>query len=554
MTTDYVLRHLHVQWWVPFVIWFGLYTFMAAGWMINGYAQEYLGWRHPGRPGKIHKVLYRFHTGLHIHPDKSYGDERLNRRTAGGSSRATAEGTIVYFTPRSRPYRAVRNNLAVFVILVLLSCMAIDPAGTVRAVTIVIVILITARISLAVYRKREKIRKLSPVHKPATAMTIRAKTVFSADEMTSGSTPVLVEERAPQLEGVPHSVLAGLLASRMGCSTAEVSSRLRLTPESGSIALPDTFAALLKEREPIQEIIEAHTRGKVRFSWTTTETPRTLSWVPVVEHSLPDKVRFRDYLPQLQGLRPRELGVGVVADRSMYVSSHNGDSPWHCRFANSGTGKSMGFLIKAAQICHNDPAAEVYGIDTKQVSFTHLKGIPRVHIFDNPQSDMEAIWKLPFTLAGIMRDRYAAIREGRATERDFNDIWLLVDEGNDLGACYKSYWKNNLGETTASPSIWGECVGPLLRQGRQARIFGEWMFQDLRDQAMGGESLKMAFSVFGAAGFLPGQFARTVGNPAAECIEGPGKILMCRGNKRTWVQGFYDDEDWLREYALENRR
>jgi len=552
--TDIVLRHLHVEWWVPFAFWFGLYVFLAMGYLINGYAQEYLGWRHPGRPGKIHKVLLRFHTGAHIHPEKSFGDEKSIRRTAGGSSRATAEGTIVYFTPRSRGYRAVRNNLIVFVILVLLSCMAIDPAATVRAVTIFIVLLILARISLAVYRKREKIRKLSPVHRPAMAMTARAKTVFSADELTAGATPVLTQEKTPQLEGVPHDVLAGLLASRMSCSKAEISSRLRLSPEKGSLILPDSFAALAKEREPVQELIEAHTIGKVRFSWATTVTPRTLTWVPIVEHSLPDRVRFRDYVPAMRALAPREFGVGVVADRTMYVSNHNGDAPWHCRFANSGTGKSMGFLVKAAQICHNDPEAELYCVDTKQVSFTHLKGIPRVYVFDNPQSDMEAIWRVPHTLAGIMRDRYAAIREGRMSERDFHDIWLLVDEGNDLGACYKSYWKNVLGETSASPSIWGECVGPLLRQGRQARIFGEWMFQDLRDQAMGGESLKMAFAVFGAAGFLPGQFARTVGNPAAECIEGPGKILMCRGNKRTWVQGFYDDEDWLREYALENRR
>ena len=53
---------------------------------------------------------------------------------------------------------------------------------------------------------------------------------------------------------------------------------------------------------------------------------------------------------------------------------------------------------------------------------------------------------------------------------------------------------------------------------------------------------------------LPGQFTRTIGNPAEECIEGPGKILMCRGNKREWVQGFYDDPDWLHAYATERRK
>ena len=80
------------------------------------------------------------------------------------------------------------------------------------------------------------------------------------------------------------------------------------------------------------------------------------------------------------------------------------------------------------------------------------------------------------------------------------------------------------------------------------------MFQDLTDRAMGGQSLKFAFSAFCAAGFMPNQFVRTIGSPAEECLEGPGRILVCQGNKRVWTQGFMDDEQWLHDYALENRR
>ncbi len=551
---DGVMRLLHVPWWVPFAVWFGLYIFTACGWIINGYAQEYLGWRHPGRPGKIHKVLVRFHTGSHVHPDRSHGDERRLSRAAGGTNRATPEGQMVYWDPHSRPFRAIRNNLIIIGVLTVLSLFVDDPKATVVIVTLAVLFGGSGLIALKVMKVRRKMAARRPVTRPAVTLTRRAKAVMEADTTTVGSTPKLEEDTRPQLEGVPSAVIAALLAAQMNCAVAEIMARLTLNPDRGELVLPDTFGALMRQRDPVQEVIEAHTVGAVRFDWATTATPRKLIWVPIVVHKLPDMVRFRDFLPQLEALGPRQFGVGLTADRNMYVTNHNGDNPWTCRFANAGTGKSTGFLVKAAQVCHADPLAELYCVDTKQVSFEPLHGIPRVHIYDNPQSEMPEIWKVFYALVKIMDDRYTAVREGRARFDDFHDIWLFVDEGNDLGAQLKSYWRNKLEGQTASPPIWGECIARLLRQGRQARIFGEWMFQDLTDKAMGQESLKMAFSEFGAAGFLPGQFTRTIGPPAPDCLEGPGKILMCRGNKRIWVQGFYDDEQWLHDYALERRR
>jgi len=548
------MRHLHLPVWFPFVFWFLLYTGWAMAAIINGYAQEYLGWKHPGRPGKIHKVLVRFHTGLNIHPDKSYGDERRNKRTAGGSGRATAEGTIILFTPRSRRYRFVRNNLIVIFIWLILSFMVVNPGDTIRAVTLVILALLLVPIVWLVQRARSAYRVRRPQSRPALAQTSKAKEVFRNDDMTVAARPVLEVEKQPELEGVPRNVMANLLSSRMGCSAAEVLSRLKMTPEQGSLVLPDTFGGLIREREPVEEVIEAHTKGKVAFIWSMTSTPRTLIWTPVIVPVLPDKVKFRDYLPQIEKLEPRETGLGVRADKSMYIQSHRGDLPWWCRFMGSGTGKSHSFLVKAAQIAHKDPAADIYCFDTKQVSFEMLHGIPGITIFDNPVTGMGQIWEGFYNLAGILESRYTAVREKRARLSEFNDIWVFVDEGNHLGGKLKTYWTKELGESSASPTIWAEAIAPLLQQGRQANMFGEMMFQDLTDRAMGGQSLKFAFSAFCAAGFQPNQFTRTIGPPAADCLEGPGKILVCQGNRRTWTQGFMDDEQWLHDYALENRK
>src|ERR1700758_1443241 len=124
---DALMRALHVPWWAPFLFWFGGYLAVAFWHIMNGYAQEYLGWRHAGRPGKIHKVLVRFHTGAHIQPEKSYGDEKRLRKVAGATTRATPEGAMVYWSPTTRRFRALRNNLATVIVLTVLSTMVIDP-------------------------------------------------------------------------------------------------------------------------------------------------------------------------------------------------------------------------------------------------------------------------------------------------------------------------------------------------------------------------------------------------------------------------------------------
>lgn len=547
-----LLRAVHAPAWVVFPVIFGFYILMAGWWLINGYTRELFGSPLP-HMGRIHKVVYNFHTGLPVHNMKTTGDQKRLRRIAGNTSRATPEGITVYFSRLKRWQRALRNNAAICAWLLASCGMALNPLLTVRILTLLCLFGLIGLVALLVQRKRESYRKSRPVSRPAIAQTKRARNVLAADEMTAGRTPKLEDEKQPELTGVPHTVLATLLAPELGCSTAEVATRLRMSPDEGSLELPDSFSAVQRKREPVEELIRAHTDGKLKFTWATTVTPRMLQWVPVVEHRLPTLVRFRDYLDEIEALPARDFGLGVRADKSMYVQSHRGDFPMWCDFMGSGCGKSTKFLVKAAQVAHKDPLADIYCIDTKQISFEPLHGIPGIHIYDNPVTGMREIWDVFYTLAGILESRYTAVREGRNRLSDFRDIWVFCDEGNHLGGKLKNYHTKVLHESGASPAIWAEAIAPLLQQGRQGNIFCEFMFQDLTDRAMGGQSLKFAFSGYCAAGFLPAQFARTIGNPAEECLEGPGKMLVCQGNRRTWVQGFYDDEQWLHDYALENR-
>jgi hypothetical protein len=360
-----------------------------------------------------------------------------------------------------------------------------------------------------------------------------------------------VEDRPRLTGGVPQKVLSILLAAPLGVSTDEAQTLLTLTPDKGTLKLPDRFPALGTQRDTIEEIVRAQSSAEaLRFSWHTSAVPRFVEWVPVVSR-LPASATFREYLPQIQALPRGDLAVGLTMERQVYVTSHRGDTPWWLRSAGSGTGKSTGFLVKAAQILHQDPDAEIYCWDSKQTSFMPLHGHPRVHIYDDPVTNLGGMWNGFYDLTKIMRERYTAIRTGRARKQDYNDLWVLVDEGNDLGGQFKTLWDTEIKPKggSAAPAVWPECVVPIIYQGREVGIRGEWMFQNMTDKALGGVSLRDAFPGVGMAGYKKNQFTRIIGGTYEPARVGPGKILMCLGTEQTWVQGFNDDIDFLRDYA-----
>lgn len=537
--------------------WTG-YSLVAVYFIVDGYTREVLG-RTRGR--RLHRFFFQLHTGLHINPAKSYGDDARLKKTGGGNNRATPEGLTIYFSRLKRRGRAVRNNIAVYSFLLLAVAFITDAPGTIVAMTLAIALLAIAWCADRIRRARRAnpLEYREPREGRVLSKTKAARLVLDGEQdkpVPSGIPGKPVASKPRLVTGVQPNVISNLLSQHTGVSPAEIMGLLKMTPEQGELILPDTFAALIKQRDPIEEIIEAHTDGKVSFSWKTTVTPRRLLWTPVHKKvGLPARSVFREHVSQLEALPAGVFGLGLDEDAGMYSSDYNGDTPWHCSSMGSGTGKSSRFLAMGAQICHKDPFADLYCVDTKQVSFEWLKDIPGVHVFDDPQKDLGAIWKVFYTLEAIMRERYTAVREKRATYADFNDIWLLVDEGNDLAAFLKSWWKKirETGEP-AQPVIWEEAIAPLLRLGRQCGIRGEFMLQDVTDRALGGASLKMAFSEFTMAGWKDPQFKRILGFAPPPIIEGPGKMLACRGNKQTWVQGFYDEPEWLREYALANRR
>src|SRR6516165_2781229 len=139
-----VLHGLGVPVWIPFTVWFGGYIMLAGSLLVNGYTRELFGssLMHIGR---IHHVIWRFHTGQHIGTKHSYGDEHNLWRTAGAyGSRSTPAGMVVYYHSWKRWQRALRNNVLLVMWLLIMCGMAIAPEVTVINVTALLVVSIFA--------------------------------------------------------------------------------------------------------------------------------------------------------------------------------------------------------------------------------------------------------------------------------------------------------------------------------------------------------------------------------------------------------------------------
>jgi hypothetical protein len=329
----------------------------------------------------------------------------------------------------------------------------------------------------------------------------------------------------------------------------------RKSGQLGVMTLPDAFHANDLQRESLENLISARLPVPVRFSWRTREMPQQVRIIAAPP--LPRKVLFRDHLDAIEALGPGVFAVGLDGHGNLYAESHNGDTPWTARSMNSGTGKSVMFAVKAAQIAHKNPAARIVCVDTKQVSFAPLRGIPGIEIYDDP-SDMGSIYSVFGSLAATMRDRYTALKADPAAADDMNDIWLFVDEGNDLAVQLQAYWQRELRESAKDPKtppVWLDSIGPLVWQGRQVKIRGTFALQSLMEKYVGGINLRPSFGVIGMAGYKPSQFRSIIGTTPVPALQtGPGRILMCRGSDEEWVQSLYDDPGYLRAYAEANRR
>jgi hypothetical protein len=322
--------------------------------------------------------------------------------------------------------------------------------------------------------------------------------------------------------------------------------------ELGRVGFPNTFHADEGERERVNKLIQARIPRDVEVKWHM-QVPIYAKMM--VSPPLPTVIPAQDKLADMKKCKKGEYVFGYDRAGKAYIMTHNGDMPMKGFSMGSSTGKSVTLRIIAAQLLHNDQRTRAMVIDTKQVSAACLKGIPGVYVYDDPDN-MGAMWNAWKWLFEEMRARYV---EKKAGKTDFEDFYLLLDEGNDFSVQIKNYYQQAIRPdldkpSPANPTIWPQYIAPLLWQGREVRIFVLAWEQNFMDRFFGSMSLRSAFSTIGMAGFKPGAVRAIMqAPPDTPYQDGQGRVCVFEGRRETWVQVPYGDETWIRAYASEGR-
>jgi hypothetical protein len=330
--------------------------------------------------------------------------------------------------------------------------------------------------------------------------------------------------------------------------------------EIGRITIPPQFPANPGQRESIEHLIESRMPIDIDFTWHTRRTPQYLSLM--ASPKPPTMVPFSQYIELMEACKPGQTFFGLDRKYEPYYGSFQLDDPHWGFSVGSGRGKSTKLQSDAAQILHNDPLSEVYGIDPKFSSLTPLFGIPGVEIACNPL-DVSEFWRMIYKVKMKMMDRLEA--QKKDPTKEFPPIILMIDEINTFAAMTRTHWAMiNVGESIDVSDIvkpakmalalaWGD-IAQILWMGRQANVHIIVCGQRLDDRATGGIGLRDSLGLRGLAGYRKNQWDMMFGTTPVQKSQKPkGRWIYSDGQNETWVQNVYGTPAEIRDYAMANR-
>ena len=324
--------------------------------------------------------------------------------------------------------------------------------------------------------------------------------------------------------------------------------------ELGRINFPDRFHANDGQKEAVNKLVTARFPIPVAVEWHERAHP--IYAAIVAAPPLLNKIYFRDKLADIEACGMGEYIAGYDNFGDPYIVSHMGDSPHHAYSMGSGAGKSVRLRTYAAQLLGKDNTTQLTGFDTKRVSLACLRGIPGVTLYTDPKH-MEDMWNGWYLLKEEMDRRYVEYEKDPASVESFPYHYIVLEEGNDFSVQIKGFYMHELREKGGEnhPPIWYEAIAPLLWQGREVRMFVIAVLQDFKERFFGNMSLRTSFGTVGMAKFKPGQWRTIIGTtPVPELQTGQGRLCIVEGQSEKWIQGLYDDETYLREYAMRYRK
>lgn len=345
-----------------------------------------------------------------------------------------------------------------------------------------------------------------------------------------------------------------LLPPSLAAEDARIVIRLPWTWR-GSEGDRENLSALVNSRVPGQWVARVSLTGE---TFTAVFTHKPPPKPPAPEPECPAVVPFFD--PDIQeaiaNCKTGEIVLGKDTFGRIIICKLDGETPHWALSVGTGGGKStfnQAVIVQAiAQGYH------VIVVDVKRSSVKSMEGIPGVHIYKDPKNPQDMRRAVQWFKDEIDARSYVKDHDPSV---EFPGLLLIIEESNEFADVSKEWWDDNRKPTSdkegpadrATDPVWGD-VASAARLGRFVRgnIIG--VFQDLRDQALGGKGLRNLFRLKLMGNYSTQQWKNVIGTtPVPPSIDKAGRMLLVEGNSNTWVQTLYGEGDELKAWAMEHR-
>lgn len=332
------------------------------------------------------------------------------------------------------------------------------------------------------------------------------------------------------------------------------------------LRLPWTFRGSELERAQLTELLNTRLPGDWvgRYSFTgetftAVYTHKPPPKPPAPEPECPEKVGFfdEDIQEAIANCKKGEIVVGKdTFGRIVIKELGDGETPHWALSVGTGGGKSAFCQMVIAQLVAQ--GYYIFAADVKRVSVSNYIGVAGCYIYNDPMSPQDMRNGVQWFVDEI--SARSAISEADPTT-EFPGILCLIEEANEFADVSREWWDDNRKtkddedgpKDRAADPIWGT-VASGARLGRHVHGNILAVFQDLRDQALGGKGLRNLFRLKFMGNFSVNSWNNVIGTkPVPESIDEAGRMMIVEGNSQNWVQTLYGTPDELRAWAIEQR-
>jgi hypothetical protein len=314
----------------------------------------------------------------------------------------------------------------------------------------------------------------------------------------------------------------------------------------GEIELPDNFLASAQQKKDIHSVMNSRLPFEVEMRWQLDRRPFTAFIIKVPQ--CPTVVPFAEWRQEVESCEPGKIFIGLDRRRKPFYSSFLTDNPHWGAEVQSRRGKSTMLSFTAAQILHQNPDAEVVGIDVKRESFKALFGVPRVTLSNDPRN-IGHMWDTIKAFRDVMDARCDARAEDPSL--DFPFRILMVDEVSQFSMQSKILWRGIKDKSDpAHPPVW-EDIAAIFFQGAAFHCHVILTGQRLDDATTGGIGLIGLMGFRGLGGFQAQNYKRLIGgSPVPRSHPGRGRWLYSDLSDETWVQNVWATDEEIKDYAM----